>query len=190
MKNEARNVFPCLHMWRPTYPMLWSGLSQYKELYPARLSFVLHWEISVRDGQNANTTNSIGLLTCEFWGTMVIYVRKKEVFSMPFVDKGDKHLTSCSCSFCRHCISWHFKSLAKQETCLFPLAWLFPAGSKSPWRERERETLPTPWRVTTMLSSSCKVRWEERRVAGRDKPAAQFQNIMYSWIDIWTIMLY
>lgn len=53
-------------MWRPTYPMLWSGLSQYKEIYPARLSFVLHWEISVRDGQNANTTNSIGLLTCEF----------------------------------------------------------------------------------------------------------------------------
>lgn len=53
--------------------MLWDGLSQYKELYPARLSFVLHLEISVRGDQSANITNSMGLLTCDSLGTLVIY---------------------------------------------------------------------------------------------------------------------
>lgn len=76
--------------------MLWDGLSQYKELYPARLSFVLRLEISVRDNQSTNTASSMGLLTCEFLDTVVIYSRKKGVFSMPFVDTGDKHLTWCS----------------------------------------------------------------------------------------------
>lgn len=75
---------------------MWDGLSRYKEVYPARFSFVFYLKMSVKDDQRANTTNSVGLLTCEVLGAMVIYDRKKRVFSMPFVDKGDKLLTWCS----------------------------------------------------------------------------------------------
>lgn len=39
------------------------GLSQNKELYSARLSFVLQMKVSVRDDQSANTTNTMGPLT-------------------------------------------------------------------------------------------------------------------------------
>lgn len=75
---------------------MWDGLGQYKEVYSAKFSFVFHLKMSVKDDQRANTTNSMGLLTCEVLGAMVIWERKKRVFSMPFVDKGDKLLTWCS----------------------------------------------------------------------------------------------